>query len=128
MNEMMNVYKSLNSPVYPFEYIETGISSYLGFLIIPWAAIGHPDSDRCVKKVPLMCPVPSQFGVGQLTPSNFMAVATATAALCCSTVPPLSSTLILFRFAIGQPEALKYDKKNILIFIFELIVLFQNIM
>lgn len=39
-------------------------------------------------------------------PSNFMAVAAATAALCCSTVPPASRTRILFRLAIGQPEAL----------------------
>jgi hypothetical protein len=54
-----------------------------------------------------MCPVPSQPGVGQLTPSNFMAVAAATAALCCSTEPPLSRTRILFRLAMGQPEALQ---------------------
>lgn len=51
--------------------------------------------------------LPSQPGVGQFTPSNFIAVATATAALCCSIVPPFSRTLILLRFAIGQPEALK---------------------
>lgn len=51
--------------------------------------------------------LPSHPGVGQLTPSNFMAVATATAALCCSIVPPFSRTLILFLFAIGQPEALE---------------------
>lgn len=50
--------------------------------------------------------LPSHPGVGQLTPSNFIAVATATAALCCSIVPPFSSTLILFLFAMGQPEAL----------------------
>lgn len=31
-------------------------------------------------------------------------------ALCCSTVPPLSSTRILLRFAIGQPDALLWDK------------------
>lgn len=35
-----------------------------------------------------------------------MAVAAATAALCCSTVPPASSTRILLRLAIGHPEAL----------------------
>lgn len=70
-------------------------------------ATGQPDSERCVKKDPFMCPEPSQPGVGQLTPSNLIAdAAAATAALCCSTVPPLSSTLILLRFAIGQPEAL----------------------
>lgn len=44
--------------------------------------------------------------MGQLTPSNFIAVAAATAALCCSIVPPFSRTLILFLFAIGHPEAL----------------------
>ena len=54
---------------------------------------------------------PSQPGVGQLTPSNFIAVATATAALCCSIVPPFSSTRILFRFAIGHPEALEFQRK-----------------
>lgn len=73
----------------------------------------HPDSDLCVKKVPLMCPVPSHPRVGQLTPSNFIAVATATAALCCSTVPPFSSTLILLRFAIGQPDALQIDSEKV---------------
>lgn len=57
--------------------------------------------------------LPSQPGVGQLTPSNFIAVATATAALCCSIVPPFSRTLILFRFAIGQPEALEVDEREI---------------
>lgn len=36
-----------------------------------------------------------------------MAVAAATAALCCSTVPPDSRTRILLRLAIGQPDALK---------------------
>jgi hypothetical protein len=36
-----------------------------------------------------------------------MAVAAATAALCCSTEPPLSRTRILFRLAMGQPEALQ---------------------
>lgn len=55
--------------------------------------------------------LPSQPGVGQFTPSNFIAVATATAALCCSMVPPFSRTLILFLFAIGHPEALE-DNKN----------------
>lgn len=55
-----------------------------------------------------MWPDPSQPGVGQFTPSNLIAeAAAATAALCCSTVPPLSKTRILFRFAIGQPDALK---------------------
>jgi hypothetical protein len=51
--------------------------------------------------------IPSQPGVGQLTPSNFIALATTTAALCCSIVPPFSRTLILFLFAIGHPEALQ---------------------
>jgi len=41
-----------------------------------------------------------------------MAVAAATAALCCSTVPPASRTRILFRLAIGQPEALKNKQRD----------------
>lgn len=86
-------------------------SGYFGFfgcgVGVAAPATGQPESERCVKKEPLMCPEPSQPGVGQLTPSNLMAeAAAATAALCCSTVPPLSSTRILLRFAIGHPEAL----------------------
>lgn len=48
-------------------------------------------------------------------PSNLMAVAAATAALCCSTVPPASRTRILLRLAIGQPEALfkKFNNNGI---------------
>lgn len=38
------------------------------------------------------------------------AVAAAIAALCCSIVPPLSKMRILFRAAIGQPDALKFTK------------------
>lgn len=146
------------------------MSSNFGFLM-PCAAAGQPDSDLCVKKVPLIWPVPiknyncnafnrfhwlrntilnklfkhwsnnqrvkllqcldqknitqryailyiqtvispSHPGVGQLTPSNFIAVATATAALCCSIVPPFSRTLILFRLAMGHPEALQMFQKN----------------
>lgn len=86
-------------------------SGYFGFfgcgVGVTAPATGQPDRERCVKKEPLMCPDPSQPGVGQLTPSNLMAeAAAATAALCCSTVPPLSKTRILLRFAIGHPEAL----------------------
>lgn len=73
--------------------------------------MGQPERERCVRNEPLMCPVPSQPGVGQLTPSNFMAVAAATAALCCSTVPPFSRTRSLFRFAIGHPDALRNAMK-----------------
>lgn len=51
-------------------------------------------------------------GVGQLTESNLRLVADTTAALCCSSVPPLSSTRILLRLAIGQPDALKRGKKK----------------
>lgn len=87
-------------------------SGYFGFfgcgVGVAAPAMGHPESDRWVRKDPLRCPDPSQPGVGQLTPSNLMAeAAAATAALCCSTVPPLSRTRILLRFAIGQPDALK---------------------
>jgi hypothetical protein len=56
-------------------------------------------------------PLPSHPGVGQFTPSNFIAVAAATAALCCSIVPPFSNTLILFLFAIGHPDALQMREK-----------------
>lgn len=84
------------------------MSSNLGFLTA-CPAIGQPESDLWVENEPFMCPIPSHPGVGQFTPSNFMAVAAATAALCCSTVPPDSRTRILLRFAIGQPDALKLD-------------------
>lgn len=93
------------SPVMPLLYMED-MSSNLGFLTA-CPAIGQPESDLCVEKEPFMCPIPSHPGVGQLTPSNFMAVAAATAALCCSTVPPDSRTRILLRFAMGQPDALE---------------------
>jgi hypothetical protein len=79
----------------------------------PLPAMGQPDRERCVRNEPLMCPVPSQPGVGQFTPSNFMAVAAATAALCCSTVPPFSSTRSLFRLAIGHPDALWNGMKSV---------------
>lgn len=70
-------------------------------------ATGHPLSERWVRNEPLMCPAPSQPGVGQFIPSSLAAAVTAArAALCCSTVPPPSSTRILLRLAIGQPEAL----------------------
>lgn len=50
----------------------------------------------------------------QVFPSYLMAtacaVAAAIAALCCSIVPPLSKIRILFRAAIGQPDALKLTK------------------
>lgn len=87
-------------------------SGYLGFfgcgVGVAAPAIGQPERERWVKKDPFRCPDPSQPGVGQLTPSNLMAeAAAATAALCCSTVPPLSNTRILLRFAIGHPEALE---------------------
>lgn len=86
-------------------------SGYFGFfgcgvgVVAP--ATGHPERERWVRKDPFICPDPSHPGVGQFTPSNFIAdAAAATAALCCSTVPPLSSTRILLRFAIGHPDAL----------------------
>jgi hypothetical protein len=41
-----------------------------------------------------------------------MAVAAATAALCCSTVPPFSSTRNLFRLAMGHPDALRNGMKS----------------
>lgn len=70
--------------------------------------MGHPLNDLCVRKVPFMCPVPSQPGVGQLIPSNLMEEAVETGVLCCcSIVPPFSKALILFRLAIGQPDALQ---------------------
>lgn len=94
-----------SSPVTPLLYMLV-MSSNLGFLSV-FPARGHPDNDRCVENDPLTCPIPSQPGVGQFTPSNFIAVAAATAALCCSTVPPDSKILVLFRFAIGHPDALK---------------------
>lgn len=50
--------------------------------------------------------MPSHPGVGQFTPSNFIAGA-ATTALCCSTLPPDSRTLIFCLLAIGQPDALQ---------------------
>ena len=93
-------------------FISSGV--YLFFFgIPPWPlpAMGQPERERCVRNEPLMCPVPSQPGVGRLTPSNFMAVAAATAALCCSTVPPFSRTRSLFRFAIGHPDALRNGMK-----------------
>lgn len=94
-------------------FMSSGV--YLFFFGIPaWPlpAMGQPDRERCVRNEPLMCPVPSQPGVGQLTPSNFMAVAAATAALCCSTVPPFSSTRNLFRLAMGHPDALWNGMKS----------------
>jgi len=33
--------------------------------LIAWLARGHPDRLRCVRKLPLACPEPSQPGVGQ---------------------------------------------------------------
>lgn len=60
----------------------------------------------CVRNVPFMWPVPSQPVVEQCVGSNFIAVAAAMAALCCSIVPPLSRIRNLLRLAIGQPEAL----------------------
>ena len=91
-------------PVIPLLYM-ADMSSNLGFFTA-CPATGHPESDLCVEKEPFMWPIPSQPGVGQFTPSNFIAVAAATTALCCSTLPPDSRTLILLRFAIGQPDAL----------------------
>ena len=96
---------STASPVIPLLYM-ADMSSNLGFFTA-CPAIGHPESDLCVEKEPFICPIPSQPGVGQFTPSNFIAVAAATTALCCSTLPPDSKALILLRLAIGQPEALK---------------------
>lgn len=94
-----------SSPLIPLLYMLV-MSSNLGLRsVLP--ARGHPDNDLWVENEPLMWPIPSQPGVGQLTPSNFIAVAAATAALCCSTVPPDSSTRSLFLFAIGQPDALE---------------------
>lgn len=84
---------------------------FFGMPAWPLPAMGQPDRERCVRKEPLMCPVPSHPGVGQLTPSNFIAVAAATAALCCSTVPPFSSTRSLFRLAMGHPDALQNGMK-----------------
>lgn len=52
-------------------------------------------------------------GVGQLTASNFRLVADTTDALCCSRVPPLSRTRILFRFAIGHPDALRTRQRRV---------------
>lgn len=95
----------LSSPLIPLLYMLV-MSSNLGFFI-EWPAFGQPDNDRCVENEPFIWPSPSQPRVGQLTPSNFIAVAAATAALCCSTVPPDSKTRPLFRFASGQPEALQ---------------------
>lgn len=83
-------------------------SGYFAFFTV-CPAKGHPLRERCVKKEPFICPVPSQPGVGQLTPSNFIAVAAATAALCCSMEPPDSNTLALFLLAIGHPEALESE-------------------
>lgn len=82
------------------------MSSNFGFFTA-WPAIGQPDRDLWVENDPFIWPIPSQPGVGQFTPSNFIAVAAATAALCCSTVPPDSNTRILFLFAMGQPDALQ---------------------
>lgn len=92
-------------------------SGYFGFLGcgvgVAAPAIGQPDKERWVKKDPFKCPEPSQPGVGQFTPSNLIAdAAAATAALCCSTVPPLSKTRILLRFAIGHPDALLNRKQT----------------
>lgn len=78
-------------------------------------AVGQPLRERCVRKDPLTWPAPSQPGVGQFIPSSLAAAVTAAkAALCCSTVPPLSSTLILLRLAIGQPDALKHQYLKLL--------------
>lgn len=67
----------------------------------------------CVRNVLVMWLSPSTTDE-QAFPSYFMAaaaaVAAAIAALCCSIVPPLSRIRILFRAAIGQPDALKLTK------------------
>jgi len=71
--------------------------------------VGHPARARWARNE-----LVSQLVVEQLSEAdvNFMAVAAATAALCCSTVPPFSRTLILLRLAMGHPEALQ-QKCNI---------------
>lgn len=58
-----------------------------------------------LRNAPVMWTSPSDDE--QVFPSYFMATAAAIAALCCSIVPPLSKIRILFRAAIGQPDALK---------------------
>lgn len=91
--------------------ISSGYFGFFGGVGVAAPAIGQPDSERWVRKEPFKCPDPSHPGVGQFTPSNLIAdAAAATAALCCSTVPPLSSTRILLRFAMGHPEALWESK------------------
>lgn len=51
-----------------------------------------------------------------------MAVAAATAALCCSTVPPASRTRILLRLAMGQPDALHQKSDRSLVKVFTMSV------
>lgn len=65
----------------------------------------------CVENVPFMWFIwLSQFDDAEQLFSSYFIAATVTAAiaaLCCSIVPPLSRIRILFRVAIGQPDALK---------------------
>lgn len=89
-------------------------SSNFGFLIT-WVVGPQPE----VKSIPnskstRFCyySKSSRSTKANCLPSNLIAVAAATAALCCSTVPPASKTRILLRLAIGHPEALQIQLKN----------------